>query len=186
MVRTCIENSGVQELFTSEQRTKQQPRKSAIAFIWLYLHIPENPIGQQAGRAFQAVYVKTYTGIGSPLRNGTTEEGRTEMKKNKVRVKEGSGNVFADLGFPNPDRELLKARLTLEIYRIIKNRGLTQAKAGAILGIKQPHVSSLMRGQSGNFSVERLMDFLTALGQDVEITVRPTRKERGDVSLVLA
>jgi len=108
------------------------------------------------------------------------------MKKNKVRVKEGSGNVFADLGFPNPDRELLKARLTLEIYRIIKNRGLTQAKAGAILGIKQPHVSSLMRGQSGNFSVERLMDFLTALGQDVEITVRPTRKERGDVSLVLA
>jgi predicted XRE-type DNA-binding protein len=69
---------------------------------------------------------------------------------------------------------------------LIKDRGLTQAKAGAILGIKQPHVSGLMRGQSGNFSVERLMDFLTALGQDVEITVRPTRKEHGGVSLVLA
>jgi hypothetical protein len=53
-------------------------------------------------------------------------------------------------------------------------------------GIKQPHVSSLMRGQSGNFSVERLMDFLTALGRDVEIKVRPTRKEHGDVLLVLA
>jgi len=78
------------------------------------------------------------------------------------------------------------ARLTLEIYRLIQRRGLTQAKAGAILGIKQPHVSSLMRGQSGNFSVGHLMDFLTALGQDVEITVRPTRKEHGDVSLVLA
>jgi predicted XRE-type DNA-binding protein len=109
------------------------------------------------------------------------------MKKNsKIRVEEGSGNIFADLGFPNPKREQLKARLTLQIYRLIKDRGLTQAEAGAILGIKQPHVSGLMRGQSGNFSVERLMDFLTALGQDVEITVRPTRKEHGGVSLVLA
>ena len=78
------------------------------------------------------------------------------------------------------------ARLTLQIYRLIKGRGLTQAEAGAILGIKQPHVSGLMRGQSGNFSVERLMEFLTALGQDVEITVRPTRKGHGGVSLVLA
>ena len=105
-------------------------------------------------------------------------------KSNKIRIKESSGNVFQDLGFPNPEREQLKARLTLQIYRIIKNRKLTQAAAGEILGIKQPHVSALMRGQSGNFSVERLMDFLTALGQDVEITVRPTRREHGDVSLV--
>jgi predicted XRE-type DNA-binding protein len=89
------------------------------------------------------------------------------MKKNNgIRVEEGSGNVFADLGFPNPERELLKARLTLQIYRLIKDRGLTQAQAGAILGIKQPHVSGLMRGRSGNFSVERLMECLTALGQD--------------------
>ncbi len=107
-------------------------------------------------------------------------------KSNKIRVKEGSGNVFADLGFANPEREQIKARLTLEIYRLIKDRGLTQARAGGILGIKQPHVSSLMRGQSGNFSVERLMDFLTALGQDVEIIVRPTRREHGGVTLVLA
>ena len=107
-------------------------------------------------------------------------------KNNKIWVREGSGNVFRDLGFPNPEREQLKARLTLQIYRLIKERGLTQAEAGNILGIKQPHVSSLMRGQSGNFSVERLMDFLTALGQDVEITVRRTRKEHGEVSLVVA
>ena len=92
------------------------------------------------------------------------------MKKNNtIRVKEGSGNVFADLGFPHPEREQLKARLTLQIYRLIKHRGLTQAKPGAILGIRQPHVSGLMRGQSGNFSVERLMDFLTSLGQDVKL-----------------
>jgi predicted XRE-type DNA-binding protein len=108
------------------------------------------------------------------------------MKKtSRIRVKESGGNVFADLGFPNPEREQLKARLTLQIYRLIKDRALTQAQAGAILGIRQPHVSGLMRGQSGNFSVERLMDFLTALGQDVQITVSPTRREHGAVSLVL-
>jgi predicted XRE-type DNA-binding protein len=69
--------------------------------------------------------------------------------------------------------------------RGIKDRGLTQTQAADILGIKQPYVSALMRGQSENFSVERLMDFLTALGQDMEITVRPTRREHGDVTLVL-
>lgn len=107
-------------------------------------------------------------------------------RKTRIRVKESSGNIFADLGFANPEREQLKARLTLQIYRLIKQRGLTQTEAGEILGIKQPHVSSLMRGQSGAFSVERLMDFLTALGQDVEITVRPTRKDHGEVSVVVA
>ena len=107
-------------------------------------------------------------------------------KKNKIPVTEGSSNVFADLGFANPEQEQLKAHLTLQIYRTIKRRGLTQAGAGAILGIKQPHVSGLMRGRSGNFSVGRLMEFLTALGQDVEITVRPTRKEHGEMSVIVA
>jgi len=107
-------------------------------------------------------------------------------KKNKIPVTEGTGNVFADLGFANPEQEQLKAHLTLQIYRTIKRRGLTQAGAGAILGIKQPHVSGLMRGRSGNFSVGRLMEFLTALGQDVEITVRPTRKEHGEMSVTVA
>ena len=106
-------------------------------------------------------------------------------KKHRVTFEKSSGNVFADIGFANPEREQLKAHLTLQIYRIIKDRGLTQAQAGTILGIKQPHVSALMRNRSGNFSVERLMDFLVALGQDVEITVRPTRKHHGQVSVVL-
>jgi predicted XRE-type DNA-binding protein len=103
----------------------------------------------------------------------------------KSRVTEGSGNVFADLGLPNADQELMKARLTLQIYRIIKDRGLTQTDAGKILGIPQPHVSALLRNRSGNFSVGRLIDFLTALGQDVEITVRPTRKVHGEMSVVV-
>ena len=109
----------------------------------------------------------------------------TTRTKKPVRVKKSSGNVFADLGLPHPEQELLKAQLTLQIYRLIKGRALSQAEAGKILGIKQPHVSALMRNRSGTFSLERLMDFLTALGQDVEITVRPTRKEQGEMSVVL-
>lgn len=107
-------------------------------------------------------------------------------KKGKIQIRESSGNVFADLGFPNAEREQIKAHLTLRIYRLIKQRGLTQAQAGDILGIKQPHVSALMRGQSGAFSVERLMDFLTSLGQDVEITVRPAHREHGEVLVHVA
>jgi predicted XRE-type DNA-binding protein len=106
-------------------------------------------------------------------------------RRKNIAVEDGSGNVFADLGFPNPEREQLKAHLTLQIYRLIKQSGLTQAQAGAILGIKQPHVSTLMRGHSGAFSVERLMGFLTALGQDVEISVRPKRKRQGAMSVVI-
>ncbi len=106
-------------------------------------------------------------------------------RKARVVVETDRDNVFADLGLRNPEREELKAHLTLQIYRIIKGRDLTQTQAGEILGIKQPHVSSLMRGRSGTFSVERLMEFLTALGHDVAITVRPTRKRRGELSVVL-
>ena len=96
-----------------------------------------------------------------------------------------SGNVFADLGLPNPEQELLKARLTLQIYKVIKERGLTQAQAGEVLGIKQPHVSALMRNRAGSFSVGRLIEFLTALGHDVEIAVKPTRKAQGAMSVVM-
>jgi len=109
------------------------------------------------------------------------------MKKSRtIRAEEGSGNVFADLDLPHAEQELLKARLTLQIHKIIKARGLTQAEAGEILGIRQPHVSTLMRNRAGVFSVERLMEFLTELGQDVEITVRPTRKQQGKLSDVIA
>ena len=99
-------------------------------------------------------------------------------------VEESTGNVFADLGFSNSEQELLKANLTLQIYQIIKERGITQTEAGAILGIKQPHVSALMRNRSGNFSVGRLMEFLTALDQDVEISIRPKKKDQAEISFV--
>jgi len=100
------------------------------------------------------------------------------------RVMEGSGNVFADLGLPNPEQELVKAQLTLQIYRILKSSGMTQVEIAKILGVQQPQVSLLMRNRAGNFSVGRLMEFLTALRQDVEITVRPARKEHGALSVI--
>jgi predicted XRE-type DNA-binding protein len=105
--------------------------------------------------------------------------------KPKIRAQESSGNIFADLGLANPEQALLKAQLTLQIYKIIKQRALTQAQAGEILGVKQPHVSALMRNRAGNFSVGRLIEFLAALGQDVQITVRPTGKEQGEMSAVV-
>jgi predicted XRE-type DNA-binding protein len=97
------------------------------------------------------------------------------MAKKRInpKLEESTGNVFADLGFPNADRERLKAKLLVEIHRAIKERGLTQVEAGEILGIQQPHVSGLMNGRSGNYSLGRLFEFLNALGRDVEIAVRP-------------
>jgi predicted XRE-type DNA-binding protein len=103
-----------------------------------------------------------------------------------ARVTEGSGNVFADLGLSNPEQELLKAQLTLQIYTILKGSGAKQVEVAKILGVQQPQVSLLMRNRAGNFSVGRLIEFLTALRQDVEITVRPTRKEHGALSVLSA
>jgi predicted XRE-type DNA-binding protein len=119
-----------------------------------------------------------------------TKKDRRKMKSRKKiarrpAVTVSSGNVFADLELPGAEQDLMKARLTLQIYRIIKDRGLTQTEAGKVLGISQPHVSALARNRAGNFSVGRLIEFLTALGHDVEITVTPTRKHHGEMSVVI-
>lgn len=106
--------------------------------------------------------------------------------KRRAQVVESSGNVFADMGLPNPEQELLKARLTLQIYTILKDSGMTQVEIAKILGVQQPQVSLLMRNRAGSFSVGRLMEFLMALRQDVEIIVRPARKEHGELSVVCA
>ena len=114
---------------------------------------------------------------------------RTKTRKTRRRsgrVTASSGNVFADLGLPNPEQELLKAQLTLQIFTILKGSGMKQAEIASLLGVRQPQVSLLMRNRAGNFSVGRLMEFLTALRQDVEITIRPTRKEHGALLVVSA
>jgi predicted XRE-type DNA-binding protein len=90
-----------------------------------------------------------------------------------IPVIRGSGNVFADLGFTQPEEELTKAKLASLIRQVIRQKALTQVSAGALMGIDQPKVSALLNGRLTNFSSERLMRLLTALGQDVEITVKP-------------
>jgi predicted XRE-type DNA-binding protein len=90
---------------------------------------------------------------------------------------ESTGNVFADLGFPNPAQEQMKAQLSREIHRIVKARKLTQAQTAKLLGIHQSQVSALMRARPGAFSVGRLIDLLTILGKDVEIAIRDKRHE---------
>ena len=97
-----------------------------------------------------------------------------------IEHEKSSGNVFADLGFPNSEQELVKAKLTVQIYRLLKDRGLTQAEAAKLLGTTQPQVSALMRCRPVSVSVGRLIEFLTTLGQDVEVTVKPsTRRDKG-------
>lgn len=88
--------------------------------------------------------------------------------------------------FPTPKQELLKAQLTLQIDRILKGSGMTRVEIAKILGVQQPQVSLLIRNRAGNFSVGRLLEFLTALRLDIEITVRPTRKEHGALSVISA
>lgn len=95
-----------------------------------------------------------------------------------IRVTQGSGNVFADLGLSNPDERLAKAELARAISQVIKERGLTQRDAGALMGIDQPKVSHVLRGRLADFSTERLLSFLIGLGRDIEIVVRPAPKSR--------
>ena len=95
------------------------------------------------------------------------------MSKKQPEVTEGSGNVFADLRFPEPDKAQAKAQLASRIVDIVERRGLTQAEVAELLGIDQPKVSKLLRGQLSGFSADRLLRFLLALDQDVEIIIRP-------------
>ena len=92
------------------------------------------------------------------------------MTKRKIKVYEGSGNVFADLGLPNPEERLLKANIVSELHRLIKERGLTQVKAVKLIGIHQPDLSLLLRGDFDDYSVERLMKMLTVFEQDIELS----------------
>ena len=92
---------------------------------------------------------------------------------NRSAITRGSSNVFTDLGLPNPEEWMIKAELARQIGALVKGR--TQVEIAILLGIHQPKVSGLLRGRLKDFSTERLMSFLRALGQDVEIRVRPRR-----------
>ena len=102
----------------------------------------------------------------------------SSMKTKKMKIERGSGNVFADLGHPDAETHLLKAELVTRIDKIIRQRGLKQAEAAKLLGLSQPDVSRLLRGNFREYSVERLLRLLTALGRNVEIVIREPRSQR--------
>jgi predicted XRE-type DNA-binding protein len=106
----------------------------------------------------------------------------------KIEVEESSGNVFADLGLPNAEERRTKADLAIRIAAAIQGHGLTQAGAARMLQIDQPKISRLLRGQLSGFSTERLMQFLTLLGRDVEIVVRraPRSRRQGRLRVLAA
>lgn len=90
-----------------------------------------------------------------------------------IEYEESSGNVFADLGVPEPEEALFKSDLAIRISQLIEERGLTQKEAAQVLGVTQPYISKLTRGQLHGFSVERLLRFLVMLGQEIDVVVRP-------------
>lgn len=101
-----------------------------------------------------------------------------ELSKSNIMAEvnhreESSGNVFADLNIPEPSLYLAKAELANQICTVIQERNLTQVEAAEILGINQPKVSALTRGNLDGFSSDRLLKFLNLLGQDIEIVIRP-------------
>lgn len=101
-------------------------------------------------------------------------------KSERDKVTAGSGNVFADLGFEHPEEELAKAKLVQAISNVMKSKRLTQANLAGVIGLDQPQVSRLLRGQTGGYSTDRLIKILNLLGQDVEIRVKekPGRAKR--------
>ncbi len=89
------------------------------------------------------------------------------------QIEEGSGNIFADLGFPDADTHQLKAGLVSNMIDIMREQKLNQTRAGALMGISQPEVSRITKGHFHEVSVERLMTMLTKLGCKVDILVQP-------------
>ncbi len=100
------------------------------------------------------------------------------MARKKIAVYESSGNVFRDLGLKNPDEFLAKAKLAARIVQIFEERKLNQTQAAKLLGVDQPKVSQIYRGRLDDFSIERLVRFLTALHRDVRIVVEDKRQRR--------
>jgi predicted XRE-type DNA-binding protein len=106
------------------------------------------------------------------------------VKENKD-YEVSSGNVFADLGLPNPEERLAKAELARQIYVIIKERKLNQAAAAELLGIDQPKVSALINGKLTGFSLERLFKLLNILDQAITIRVSPRTKSKRTVDVIV-
>ena len=103
-----------------------------------------------------------------------------------IEIEASSGNVFADLGLADPEKLKIKSGLVIEITRAVRRLGLTQEEAGRRMGLSQPKVSGLMRGDFANLSERKLMECLSRLGYDIEIKVRPAAEPVGHLTLATA
>ena len=110
----------------------------------------------------------------------------TKPMTENVVVESSSGNVFADLGLPHAEKLKIQSGLVIEITRAINRLGLTQAEAGRRMGISQPKVSRMMRGEFANLSERKLMDCLNRLGYDIQIRVQPVAESTGHLTLEIA
>jgi predicted XRE-type DNA-binding protein len=112
---------------------------------------------------------------------------RKERIIHGISIQESSQNVYADLSYPDSDDMVVKAQLVTKIGDIIRQRGLTQDKAAELLGLTQPKISKLLKGQFRGVSERRLLRCLTSLGRDVEIVVKPApRRRAGRLSVLIA
>jgi predicted XRE-type DNA-binding protein len=112
------------------------------------------------------------------------------MKKQRsvrgIPVEAGSGNVYADLGYPDSASMLVKAQLAAKIAEIVQRRALTQTRTAEVLGLTQPKVSALLKGRFRGISEHRLLECLTRLGRDVHIVIKPTPRSRSNGKLTLS
>lgn len=103
-----------------------------------------------------------------------------------IEVQRDSGNVYADLGLPDAEKLKIKTGLVIEIRKAMRSLGLTQQEAAKRMGITQPKVSGMMRGDFSNLSERKLMDCLTRLGYDIEIKVKPASEPIEHLMLAVA
>jgi predicted XRE-type DNA-binding protein len=105
-----------------------------------------------------------------------------------IKIEKSSGNVYADLGVADADEMIVKAKLASKIGEIIKSKKWSQQQAAEVLGITQPKLSKLLRGQFRGISEAKLLDCLARLGRNVQIVVGPARRtsSAGRVAVVFA
>jgi len=108
---------------------------------------------------------------------------RRRSRKKRSRIHPG-GNIFKSLGRPDADEAFAKVELAYNIHTLIEQLGLNQTNAAKLLGTDRARVSNLMRGRLKEFSIDRLFHFLNKLGQDIEVTVRPKRREQAHVHIL--
>ncbi len=99
------------------------------------------------------------------------------------KITRGTGSVFQDLGFKDPEEYRAKAELALQISKIIKKRGLTQAQSAKLIGAVQPDISKLKNGQLGGFTIDRLLGFLRHLDRNIEIHIKGKRGKKEVINL---